>query len=151
MAPAHVNEKVAEKLKKGILVVIITSAGMTSTLQVCDTLCNRKIKVYVKQGYNEWRVEAVSKLRQEQGTGADKSKMKLKMPRKIFVGIVEDAVKKYNQDQKKNPTIRAEFKKLGQDYYDKDLTAFKAYLSNLQLDGIYKGLAAQHTATDLDD
>ena len=133
MAPAHVNAKVAEKLKKGILVVIITPAGMTSTLQVCDTLCNRKTKVYVKTGYNEWRVEAVSKLRQEHGTGADKSKMKLKTPRKTVVRIVKDAIKKYNQDQKKTPTIRAGFKKLGQDCYDKDLAAFKAYLSDLQL------------------
>ena len=59
--------------------------------------------------------------------------MKLKTPRKTVVRIVKDAIKKYNQDQKKNPTIRPGFKKPGQDCYDKDLSAFKAYLSNLQL------------------
>ena len=146
-APAHVNKVIAEYLRRNTswLTTSLIPGGLTSVLQVCDLIINKKLKQNIRELYYRWRAPHVRSLR-ESGV---KGRVDIKIPRDTLIDICEKSVKKLNLQERLKPTIRKMFRKAGQDPFFDCSELFKQHLDSLSKDAMYKSIIHSQTAEEL--
>lgn len=149
MAPAHINGLVAQFIvvNTSWLKIEMIPGGLTSVLQICDLIINKVFKQNVRDLYYTWRAQHVRSQRAIHGNG----RLKIKIPRDTLIVIVEQSIRKMNQQQREKPTIRTMFRKAGQDPHFSCIDMFKQHLDSLSKDSMYRTIINRQTATVIDE
>ena len=76
-------------------------------------------------------------------------KLDVKIPRDVLIDIIEQSIKKMNQEQRENPTIRQMFRKVGQDPFFDCTELFKTHLDSLSKDSMYRTIIENQRQSEL--
>ena len=76
------------------------NVGLTSVLQVADLVANKPVKALIKAGYYKWRRDYIQQERANVPNQPNRC-AQLKMPVVAITNIIEEAIKKFNDEQKK--------------------------------------------------
>ena len=108
--------------------VAFVPKGLTSVMQVCDLIENKDLKRFTKEFYYKWRTTHLQEKRAAlAGNDNASGKITVKVPYRIMIQQIEDAVNKFNKIQRNSekPSICSSFRYSGQDpWFDKSEELF---------------------------
>lgn len=142
-APQHISNEVNEYIKYlenlGLLVIMYVPKGLTSIMQVCDLVCNKLLKQFIKDEYYKWRREYLMVKRREIKTANNgtflRQRIKLRVDTRSQITFIDNAIKKFNMNEVKadKQSIKDCFTKVGQNpWYDNDDDKFIDKLNELK-------------------
>ena len=137
-AGAHISDDTIAWMESNGVNYMAIAKCLTSIIQPCDVYCNKPVKQRVKVSYGEW------KLTQDVPVGG-----KYKVPRKLLVKWIEDAVSEFDKSVRMSRGIFKSFQICGIDLEDAELSKFMSHLNKLSNETVYGTLLDNQRASDL--
>jgi hypothetical protein len=124
----------------GRLIIGYIPEGMTSLMQVCDVVVNRRFKQELSARYHDYRMVK---------TAAMEPGQTLKVPRDQFISFLEGAVATINRENQTTRTIADAFESCGQNPWAPS-TKFDEHLAKLSNSSVYRTLSMARDKITLD-